>query len=238
MITSALIAAVLCSVVLQSHPGVGRRGERSIGNYRARTRESAMTYTLAQAGKLLNVSEFALFSASRADALKTHTAARLRAKVKRARALRDKFRDLFKRQRLVTRSRTGSKAGARGAANERTRRKAELFAQVLQRFEKRLAQVEAAEARAARVRALVQARVILSNKRRADAAKAARRQPRISSKARAKPPGTVPKGLQPDSESARSARHVMQFNAAGQQAIRGHVSAKGRRAQAKRDGRG
>jgi hypothetical protein len=123
-----------------------------------------MTYTLAQAGKLLNANEFALFSASRADALKTLTAARLRAKVKRARTLRDKFRDLFKRQRLVTRSRTGNKAGASGAANQRTRRKAELFAEVLQRFEKRLAQVEAAEARGARVRALVQARLILSNR--------------------------------------------------------------------------
>ena len=109
-----------------------------------------MTYTLVQAGKLLNVSEFALFAASRADAMKTHTAARLRAKVRRARTLRDKFRDLLKRQRLATRSRTGNKAGANGAANQRTRQKAELFAEVLQRFEKRLAQVEAAEARAGR----------------------------------------------------------------------------------------
>jgi hypothetical protein len=196
-----------------------------------------MTYTTAQAGKLLNVRDFALFSASRADAVKTLTAARLRAKVKRARTMRDKFRDLFKRQSLAARSRTGSKTGASGAANQRTRQKAELFSEVLQRFEKRLAQVEAAEARAARARELVQARLMLSKRRRADADEAARRQPRISSKAPARPPGTVPKRLQPDTESARSARHAMQFNAAGQQAIRGHVSAKGRRTQAKRDGR-
>lgn len=196
-----------------------------------------MTHTLAQAGKPLNVGEFALFSASRADALKTHTAARLRAKVRRARTLRDKFRDLLKRQRLATRSRTGSKAGASGAANQRTKQKAELFADVLQRFEKRLAQVEAAEARAARAKARVQAHLMLARKRRADAATVAGRQARVSSKAPAKRPGTARKGWQP-SESAPSVRHKMQLDAAGQKAIRGHVSAKGRRAQAKRDGRG
>lgn len=197
-----------------------------------------MAYTPAQAVKLLNAGEFALFAASRADALKTHTAARLRAKVRRARALRDKFRDLLKRQRLATRTRTGSKAGVSGVANQRTRQKAEVLAEVLQRFEKRLAQVEAAEARAARTKAAVQARVALSRKRRADAARVATRQPSTSAKAPAKPPDRVTQVLRSTTESARSAQHAMQFNIAGQQAVRGHVSAKGRRNQAKRDKRG
>ncbi|MBL0143604.1 MAG: hypothetical protein IPP91_16210 [Betaproteobacteria bacterium] len=197
-----------------------------------------MAYTTAQAGKLLNASEFALFAASRASDLKTLTTARLRAKLKRARALRDKFRDLFKRQRLATRARTGSKAGLSGAANQRTRQKAEVFTEVLQRFEKRLAQLEAAESRAARTKAAAQARLVLSRKRRADAAKVATRQPRTSSKAPAKPPRRVTTGPQPTTERARSARYAMQANVAGQQAIRGHVSTKGRRNQAKRDNRG
>lgn len=194
-----------------------------------------MAYTRAQAGKLLNASESGLLAASRANALKALTTTRLRAKVKRARALRDKFRDLFKRQKLATRARTGSKLGVDGVANLRTRQKAEIFTEMLQRFEKRLAQVEVAEARAAS--AAVQARAALSRKRRAGAATAAARQPGTRSKPRARPADRLAKGPRPTTESARSARHAMHFNIAGQQAIRGHVSARGRRNQAKHDKR-
>lgn len=186
----------------------------------------------------LSASEFKLFATSRADAVTTLTAARLRGKIKRARTLRDKFRDLLKRQRLATRARTGSKAGTSGVANQRTRQKAEVFTEVLQRFEKRLVVVQAAEARTARKKAAVQARLILSKKRRADAAEVAMRQPETSSKAPAKRPGrVVTKGPRPTSESAYSAQHAMKFKLAGQQAIHGHVSARGRRNQAKRDSR-
>lgn len=197
-----------------------------------------MPSTFMQAGKLLNESEFALFAASRAGVLNTLTKAGLAGKIRRARSLRDKYRDLLKRQRLATRTRTGSKAGVSGVANQRTRQKAEIFAQVLQRLEKRLAQVEAAEARAASRKASAQTRSALSRKRRADAAKLAARRRTTSPKAPAKSPSRITQGPQPTAESARSARHAMQFKVAGQQAIHGHVSARGRRNQAKRDSRG
>ena len=61
-----------------------------------------MPSTFMQAGKLLNESEFALFAASRAGVLNTLTKAGLAGKIRRARSLRDKYRDLLKRQRLAT----------------------------------------------------------------------------------------------------------------------------------------
>lgn len=197
-----------------------------------------MSYTRPQARKLLKTAEFELFAASRADAVSAFTAARLRGKIRRTRNLRDKFQDLLKRQRLATRARTGTKAGASGVANQRTRQKMELFAEVLKRFEKRLAQIEVAEARAASQKTAMKLRLALSRKRRADAVRAAARRLKTSAKAPAKPPGPVTKGPRHTRESARSAQSTAQFRIAGQQAIRGHVAAKGRRNQAKRDNRG
>jgi hypothetical protein len=199
-----------------------------------------MAYTRAQVRKLLNAGEIEIFESSRAEAVKELNALRLIVKVKRARTLRDKYRDLLKRQRLATRARTGSKAGNSGDANQRTREKAEVFTEILERLEKRLALVEATEARAAKKESAERARLALAKKRAADAARAAKRKAVAgSTTAVQKTVGaTRKKGPQPTTESARSARGVMQFKVAGQQRIRAHVAAKGRRSQAKRDGRG
>jgi hypothetical protein len=193
--------------------------------------------TLTQARKLLTAAEVELFAASRGDALKALTVVQLRGKVKRARTLRDKHRDLLKRQRLASRGSTGSKSGTSGVANERTAQKAQVFAEVLGRFEQRLAQLEAAAARVAQKRAAAEARRSLLEQRRARAAAGAARTSPRSAKAPAKVP-TAAGRLGPTSERARVARHAMQPKIAGQQKIQAHVAARGRRAQAKRDGRG
>lgn len=108
-----------------------------------------MAYNRLQAERLLSASELPLFLDSLADRIGAHGAAQLRALVKRARTQRDKARDLWQRQRVATRGRTGSKGGASGAANVRTELKARLFDEALRRFEKRLACLDAASARAA-----------------------------------------------------------------------------------------
>ena len=72
-----------------------------------------MAYTLTQARTLLSANELALFDASRAQPIKALTPARLRGKVTRARALRDKYRDLYRRQTVSTRA---APAGRRSAA--------------------------------------------------------------------------------------------------------------------------
>lgn len=106
-----------------------------------------MATNKTQAAKLLSAAEMEVFNASRAPAIKELGAAPLAAKVKRARTLRDKFRDLLQRQKVATRRSTGTKGGPGGSANERTATKAEVFDEVLQRFSARLEQVQAAAAR-------------------------------------------------------------------------------------------
>lgn len=105
-----------------------------------------MAYTLTQARALLTAAELAIFDQSRAEPIKALTAARLQGKVTRARALRDKYRDLYRRQTVATRGTPASKRSAVGGDNERTGRKAEVFAEVLGRFEARLALLTADEA--------------------------------------------------------------------------------------------
>jgi hypothetical protein len=61
----------------------------------------------------------------------------LKAKTTRARRLRDKQRDLLQRQRLASRTATGTKDGRTGVANARTADKAAALDEVLARFEKR-----------------------------------------------------------------------------------------------------
>ena len=102
-----------------------------------------MAYNRAQAQKLCNASELELFIASLADEVTKFTAAQLRSKIARARTLRDKNADLFRRQTVSTRSATGAKRGNTGVANVRTQQKVNLFGEALKRFELRLAKVEA-----------------------------------------------------------------------------------------------
>lgn len=197
-----------------------------------------MATTLIQARKLLTAAELEVFIASRGQALTALSQVQLRGKVKRARTLSEKFRDLLQRQKLATRDRAGSKMGRSGAANARTAEKAALFADVLESFSRRLAQVEAAQARAA-----LQAAASKTKSKRPPQAtprsKAAT--PRVGATLRSpKAPSKVPvaaRNIGPTSESARVARHVRQPKQSGQQNVHAHVAARGRRNQAKRDSR-
>ncbi len=214
-----------------------------------------MAYNRLQAERLLSASELPLFLDSLADRIGAHTAAQLRALVKRARTQRDKARDLWQRQRVATRERTGSKGGASGAANARTDLKARLFDEALQRFDKRLARLDAGSARATSAadrkrsaakaakptgaagprKVAVKAAVKAAAKRAP--AQAAPSLPARSAKAPAKAPrpGTPPIG--PTSEKARSVRNAQHYDMSGTQRVQGHISVSTRRNQAKRDGR-
>lgn len=104
-----------------------------------------MPVTRDQASRLLTQPEMVLFGDSRNPALRALTASGLGKRIERVRKLRDKSRDLLQRQRLSSRDRTGSKRGVSGDANDRTRRKGEVLADILQRFEARLKDVERAD---------------------------------------------------------------------------------------------
>lgn len=91
--------------------------------------------TIAKARALCTRPELDLVLASRPAAMDRTGETRLRARVRRARDLRDKYRDLARRQRLEARGKRGA-AGTRPAAgNERTVLKARLFGEVLDRLE-------------------------------------------------------------------------------------------------------
>jgi hypothetical protein len=150
--------------------------------------------------------------------------ARVKLKIGRARALRDKYRGLTRRQRLAARSRTGTKLGARPGSNARTEEKARLFAETLARFESRLRKLEAAERHEA-------ARMALGARRAAAKAVRARSAPPAPRRG-AKPPksGYV-------SESARQASRRQRLQNMRVKTLQAHARAQGRRRQARRDAR-
>jgi hypothetical protein len=94
-----------------------------------------MPYTRTQANSLLSKAEMTLFDESRANAVRRFDDKALAGRIDRTRKLRDKARDQLQRQRLASRSRTGSKRGTSGEANRRSKDKAELMADILKRFE-------------------------------------------------------------------------------------------------------
>ena len=217
-----------------------------------------MAYTLTQARGLLTVAELELFEQSRAEPIKALSAARLRSKVTRARKLRDKYRDLYRRQSVATRSAPAARRSAVGVDNQRTQRKAVIFGEVLGRFEARLQLLEARLAReAARkagavkkaapvrkagakkapstslaqaVKRAVKLKAVAGAPAKARSAKApSARAPRAQAKAAlAKAPLDV---------AAKAERLNPLKKKAGNVAIHAHAAARGRRGQARRDSR-
>lgn len=94
-----------------------------------------MTYSLRQVQPLLTKPELELFQASRAGAIKELNPRQLAAKLTRARALRDKYRDTYRRQTVATRTGPAKDRKQMGGENNRTEVKAEIMQEVLTRFE-------------------------------------------------------------------------------------------------------
>ena len=102
-----------------------------------------MAYNRAQALKICTATEMEIFLSSLSDAVGKLTPVQLRSRIARARTLRDKNTDLFRRQVAATRAATGTKRGASGVANSRTEQKAQLFAEALSRLEARQTAIDA-----------------------------------------------------------------------------------------------
>jgi hypothetical protein len=98
-----------------------------------------MAISRSIAARLCTKPEFELVEASFPPAVKQLTSGRLRQKVERTRRIRDKYRDLSKRQRLESRGKAESSRGRPAQGNGNTERKATLFDETLNRFEKQLA---------------------------------------------------------------------------------------------------
>src|SRR5262245_41690821 len=99
-----------------------------------------MAFSLAQAKSLCTASELTLARASTRNEIGRYSVVQIRQKLDRARKLRDKWRDQSHGQRRA------AKATARSRqpdANARSAEKAELFSEVVARFEAQLATLEA-----------------------------------------------------------------------------------------------
>jgi hypothetical protein len=176
------------------------------------------------ARRLLNASEMSLVDAAMKDAIAGLGKTQAQAKIARARRLRDKYRDLFRRQRVTTRDRTGTKAGPRGTANLRTREKAALMDELLARFTKRLDEIEQAERRAAAAKEKTALR----------ARKLAARRSAANAKLDSGTPGKRAGYMSGGASIADMKRQQHKSRGIG---IRAHLRAQGRRNQARRDRR-
>lgn len=194
-----------------------------------------MAYNRSHAKTLCSDAELALFDASRREAIAGHTAAQLRGLIGRARKLRDKYTDTYRRQRLGSRERTGSKQGRSGDANLRTRQKAKLFGEVLARLEARQRQMAQAAARRATLASGPAVRGARAQIEQA-AARVEATRGRIPALRPEPPRRPRTKAGFVDAQAAAVARQ-RHFQEAGNRAILGHVSAQGRRNQGKRDRR-
>jgi hypothetical protein len=116
-----------------------------------------MKFDRRQAKALANPKELELYDDARSPRLTQHTIADLKRLVKRSRTLRDKLRDVKKSQVREAQKKTQ----ARGqAAPDRTREKAEMFAEVHDIF---VARLELLEQRAAKEKAREDAKKLLAS---------------------------------------------------------------------------
>lgn len=98
-----------------------------------------MAINMQRARTLCTASEYELVRASGKREIGTHTPARLRQKVSRARKLRDKYRSLASRQTGEMRGKRAPRSGKPAGDNRNTETKAEIFQEALDRFEEALA---------------------------------------------------------------------------------------------------
>lgn len=208
-----------------------------------------MAYTLTQVRPLLTTAELELFSQSRTEPVKSLSPADLASAIKRTRAQRDKYRDLYQRQTVAVR--TGSPSNVTGEDNERTQRKADILQEVLDRYEARatLLQERASSATGSKGKdsAKVPAPPAADSQACADAAAPAADKagsaPERSSKAPSpKAPTAQGKASAPDLNApldmvAAADRASPLKKDPGNIAIHAHQSASGRRTQGKRDSR-
>ena len=96
-----------------------------------------MSINRIRARSLCTDSEFTLFMASLSEEIKELTPGELHRNIQRTRELRDMYRSLYARLRLVNRDAIGSKRREQLAINMHTQAKAIMFDEALGRFESR-----------------------------------------------------------------------------------------------------
>ncbi|MDJ0955912.1 MAG: hypothetical protein QNI91_03585 [Arenicellales bacterium] len=189
------------------------------------------------ARQLCTKAELQLFKESLARNVKNLDTRSLKARLARARKLRDKYFSLAHQQDREIRGKQPPRRSRVVRGNENTRKKAQLFQEALARFEKRQKELEAASAASTKSRAKKKPVKKTSRKNTANAVSKTTKKKKTAAKRKqvAKSKKTNPdsgKALRVSAKAKRS-----RFTAAGQTRIQKHMSAQNRRRQAKRDSR-
>ncbi len=184
----------------------------------------------SRARRLCTAQEWRLVQTARRDPLARLTIAQLRQSIVRARKLRDKWRDQTTRQHR----RSQQKKGARGvSAPQRSPEKHELFAAAMDRFESELAR------RSAQSSGGNQPKPVKKPGSRAAKVVTVGSSPSAKATPTSMPtpdPGlSISRGKQRRATTAAKQAKIRKTGLKSR--VRGHVSARGRRTQAKRDAR-
>jgi hypothetical protein len=212
-----------------------------------------------RAKDLLTGAEKKFFDSSFGTALAKATQAQVQAAIKQTRILRNKWRDLYQEQ---TRSakRGGKATVGAGAGNARTQDKHEIFAAAVERFEKRLAELQnyvTGASAAPKTTPAKAAKSAPTRAKKAAAKKAVAKKPAIVAHVSAKPVKAISKKARQaavlESLAKSPATQAIRFDGAKQRSALtaakagriklqgldgrrgGHVAARGKRAQARRD---
>jgi hypothetical protein len=167
---------------------------------------------------LFTATESALIESSEPSRIRAYSPAQLNDRIARARRFWDKYRGLAREQERTIKK-TRQRGRPQPSSNARTRRKAQVFAGALDRFEKRLEQLTREERR--------------GSGRRANPAPNPPRRPVAQREAIRR----TEQQHQAANEAALAPRIARQFQKSKMRAIQGHMSARGKRSQAKRDAR-
>ncbi len=211
-----------------------------------------MSITKSHLRKLCTSVETRLAEKGLPSEIKKLSTADLQKNIKRMRKLRDKQRDLYRRQTLKLRQ-PGNRYGAKAVGmNARTKEKAVFFDKVLDAFEAQLfllrreakPSVQKTALLRKKSKPLVQGRVTAkaTNKKPASAKTKKTQATKLSSKSNLR---TTRKNAPADgvgmgdymSEGAQAAAQRSQMQQSRSKPIQGHISSAGKRAQAKRDNR-
>lgn len=193
-----------------------------------------------EASRLCTATELELFKQSMRPQITELTVARVKTRITRARKLRDKYRDLADQQRGEARGKREPTGRTPAAGNRRTERKVMIFQQALDRFEDRLATLEArAEREQADGRGDSEGTTAT---RSTSKAKGGRKK---SARSRTSPVRALlddqaqdrNRSMATRSKKSSLGRRANLRGAAGFPRIKGHVSAQTKRREGKRDSR-
>jgi hypothetical protein len=184
-----------------------------------------MSFSSATAKQLCTKSELELFSESLARQVKNFDTKALRARAGRARKLRDKYRQLADRQDREARGKQSARRRNPSQGSAQTRKKEQLFAETLRRFDKQLAAMEPPKTK--RTAKKVKSKV---------ASKPTKGRTTVKKKA-VKSTGEAAVRVPASAKKAISAAKKARRTASGRIRKDKHLSSQGRRKQGRRDAR-